>query len=307
MKNEKKKNIIILLLVVIILVLLVIMGLLLKNQINLSSNQGLGENLESLEEQLGIKIDDDLDYVYDANYSYNNEYTEFYRVSYNHENVTRKISNYGIEVEYTDGMQYLSNLKVPYININTNDAANANQELETLYLENAKTFDSCAKDKEISCSQILTYRTYTYRDVLSVVVIDSIQGTSKWVLNYHIYNFDLTTGNILKYNDLLSKLGYDKEVTLSKMESLLKNKMDELYESINVDLSRTCREVVSDNGDYNEISCYNKANELLENSIQDDSVLVFVNNEGNLNVLAIAYYDTVQDGTVNKYLLEVTK
>ena len=281
MKNEKKKNIIILLLVVIILVLLVIMGLLLKNQINLSSNQASEENLESLEEQLGIKIDDDLDYVYDANYSYNNE--------------------------YTDGMQYLSNLKVPYININTSDAASANQELETLYLENAKTFDTCAKDQEISCSQILTYRTYTYRDVLSVVVIDSIQGTSKWVLNYHIYNFDLTTGNILKYNDLLSKLGYDKEGTLSKMESLLKNKMDELYESINVDLSRACREGVSNNGDYNEISCYDKANELLENSIQDDSVLVFVNNEGNLNVLAVAYYDTVQDGTVNKYLLEVTK
>lgn len=307
MKNEKKKNIIILLLVVIILVLLVIMGLLLKNQINLSSNQASEENLESLEEQLGIKIDDDLDYVYDANYSYNNEYTEFYRASYNHENVTRKISNFGIEVEYTDGMQYLSNLKVPYININTSDAASANQELETLYLENAKTFDTCAKDQEISCSQILTYRTYTYRDVLSVVVIDSIQGTSKWVLNYHIYNFDLTTGNILKYNDLLSKLGYDKEGTLSKMESLLKNKMDELYESINVDLSRACREGVSNNGDYNEISCYDKANELLENSIQDDSVLVFVNNEGNLNVLAVAYYDTVQDGTVNKYLLEVTK
>ena len=204
-------------------------------------------------------------------------------------------------------MQYLSNLKVPYININTSDAASANQELETLYLENAKTFDTCAKDQEISCSQILTYRTYTYRDVLSVVVIDSIQGTSKWVLNYHIYNFDLTTGNILKYNDLLSKLGYDKEGTLSKMESLLKNKMDELYESINVDLSRACREGVSNNGDYNEISCYDKANELLENSIQDDSVLVFVNNEGNLNVLAVAYYDTVQDGTVNKYLLEVTK
>ena len=85
MKNEKKKNIIILLLVVIILVLLVIMGLLLKNQINLSSNQASEENLESLEEQLGIKIDDDLDLI-DLNIKATHTLTKLFLKSFKEKN-----------------------------------------------------------------------------------------------------------------------------------------------------------------------------------------------------------------------------
>ena len=46
-----------------------------------------------------------------------------------------------------------------------------NKELESLYLEHAKTFDKCAEEAnsslvEPSCSQILTYKIYNYNDIL---------------------------------------------------------------------------------------------------------------------------------------------
>lgn len=311
MKNEKGKNIIIALLMIIIILLIVVITLALTGKLTLNQNDQKTNNQDKHEETSSIKVEDDKDYVYDANYKSNNQYTEFNRPTPDNENSTQKIANYGIEVEYTIGMQYLSNLKVPYININTQDATKANKELESLYLEKAKTFDACAKEaiespQDPSCSQILTYKTYQYNNILSIVVIESIQATSKWVLNYHIYNFDLTTGTLLSYDNLLSKLNYDKEQTLVKTENLLKNKMDELYNPIG-DLSKACRETENNSLDYKEVSCYDKANKLLEKSIADNNVLCFVNNEGNLNILAVAYYDGVQDGTENKYLLEISK
>ena len=207
-------------------------------------------------------------------------------------------------------MQYLSNLKVPYININTYDAGQANKEIEMLYLDSAKTFDACADEANSSsitssCSQILTYRTYKYNDILSVVVISGGQSTAPWVLEYNIYNFDLTTGNLLDYDSLLTKTGYDKNETLAKMKNLLKNKMDELWGK-HADMSNAC----GYDGlyfDYTGTSCYEKANEILEDSIEDDSVLFFVNNEGNLNILTIPFYSGVQNGEMNKYLFEVAK
>ena len=54
-------------------------------------------------------------------------------------------------------------------------------------------------------------------------------------------------------------------------------------------------------------NCYNIANKMLETSINDGSVLYFVNDNGNLNILVVPYADFVQDGNINKYLIEVTK
>lgn len=305
MEKQKRSNIVIVLLIVIILILSLLVVLLATGTINFNGNNTtIGEQVKK-----SIKIDDSLDYVYDASYTYDNKYNEFDRWSHNEENTTNKISNFGIEVEYTEGMQYLSNLKVPYININTEEVKKINKELESLYLEHAKTFDKCAEEAnsslvEPSCSQILTYKIYNYNDILSVVVINSYQATSKWILDYNIYNFDLTTGKLLKYNDLLTKLNYDKETTLLNTKILLKNKLDELYGPYVDDLAKDCRKWY-DNGDYEEINCYDKANELLEKSINDNSILFFVNNVGNLNILAVAYYDGVQNGEINKYLLEI--
>lgn len=91
------------------------------------------------------------------------------------------------------------------------------KKLKELYLENAKTFDSCATKENadlISCSQILTYKTYTYNNILSVVVIYATQSTSTWVLNYNTYNFNLRNGELLTYDNVLSKLGYNRNDTI---------------------------------------------------------------------------------------------
>ena len=162
-----------------------------------------------------IRINTEKDYVYDADYSYDNKYTEFVRKDGNDKVIN--IDRYGLSVNGRIGKQYLSDLKVPYLNINSDYAKASNEEIKKIYIEYAKRFDACAEidqDKAVSCSQILTYKTFKYNNILSVVIISSIQATSKWVLDYNIYNIDLTSGKEIKYSDMVSSLGYDNDTLL---------------------------------------------------------------------------------------------
>lgn len=246
-----------------------------------------------------IRINTEKDYVYDADYSYDNKYTEFVRKNGNDKVIN--IDRYGLSVSGRIGKQYLSDLKVPYLNINSDYAKASNEKIKKKYIEYAKRFDACAEidqDKAVSCSQILTYKTFKYNNILSVVIISSIQATSKWVLDYNIYNIDLTSGKEIKYSDMVSTLGYDNDTLLDKEKELLKNKMNELW-GTDFDLNTLCFA--------EDKNCYNIANKMLETSINDGSVLYFVNDNGNLNILVVPYADFVQDGNINKYLIEVTK
>lgn len=246
-----------------------------------------------------IRIDTEKDYVYDADYSYDNKYTEFVRKDGNDEVIN--IDSYGLSVSGRIGKQYLSDLKVPYLNINSDYAKASNEEIKKKYIEYTKRFDACAEidqDKAVSCSQILTYKTFKYNDILSVVIISSIQATSKWVLNYNIYNIDLTSGKEIKYSDMVSTLGYDNDTLLDEEKELLKNKMNELW-GTDFDLNTSCFA--------EDKNCYNTANKMLETSINDGSILYFVNDNGNLNILVVPYADFVQDGNINRYLIEVAK
>ena len=74
--------------------------------------------------------------------------------------------------------------------------------------------------------------------------------------------------------------------------------MDEIYTQDKIDLSTGCQD---------DTNCYNKAYELIETSINNNSILFFVNNEGKLNLLLIAYYDGAQNGTDHHYLIEIDK
>ena len=236
--------------------------------------------------EVNIKIDRDRDYVYDRDNLYKNKYYDYS----DGKNKMETIDKYGISIQYIP--YHLDELKVPYININSKDAESANDKIEQLYLDYAKNFDLFAENSNVLCGQILTYRTYQYDDILSIVIIYDSECTSAFVFQYLIYNFDLKTGDMLSYKDVLSMLKYQSNQVLDSLKFSLKDKMNSLYPD--VDLNRSYG-----------VNCYDKANSLLEESIQNDSVLFFVDDDGVLNVLAIAYYNGIQNGDSNYYLIKV--
>ena len=187
---------------------------------------------------VSIKNNEELDYVYDADYTYDNKY-QTYEINNDGYQELVEIDKYynNFKVEYRKGEQRVSDLKVPYINIKSSYGDSVNKELKKLYEDKALEFDENAKESEEGqqCRQVLTYRTYNYNDMLSVVVIYATQCTAHWNLNYKIYNFDLSTGNEISYKDMVSRLGYAQDTMLEKVDKALKLKMDELFKEDDLD------------------------------------------------------------------------
>lgn len=241
------------------------------------------------------KEDDSKDYVYDATYTYENKFTEYKEYANAVDAV--KTLNHGIEVEYTEGTQYLENLKVPYINIKSETAEKVNEQIETLYLEYAKSFEDYAVAVNESASlpiasHILTYRSFIAKDILSIVIIYDKEATSNWNLKYLTYNFDLKTGSMLSYEGVLSRLGYDKETTLENIKKLISDKINSLWIEYQIKLPETEKE-----------KFILEASERLESSISSKEILFFVN-DNLLNVIEKIEYG---DESSNSYIFSIHK
>ena len=109
--NEKGKNIFIIILSIIVIGLISFIVLILTGVVKLNLNNNL-TNVNNEKEE-SIKLDKSKDYVYDADYKYDNIYTEYVR-GIEKDSVERtEISNKEvIPVEYTIGKQYLKNLNI---------------------------------------------------------------------------------------------------------------------------------------------------------------------------------------------------
>ena len=274
---------------------------------NINFKKTTTNNEQTSENNKSIKIDESKEYVYDADYKYDNKYTK-YSDDYNEPGDT--IDYFGINIPR--GKNDITTLKVPYLNINSNEAKIVNEELEKIYLKYAEEFDKYAADAEKNsnnpiCHQILNYKKYQYNNILSIIVFYDTQCTSPFVFNYLTYNFDLTTGNKISFEEMVSILGYNKDTIVENMKALTKTGMDKYFKS--VDLSVACKGAGkgSEIESFGTDSCYEITNKLLQRTIDDDSILFFTDNDGNLNVLPLLYIANVQNGDRNHYLIKVTK
>lgn len=112
-----------------------------------------------------IRINTEKDYVYDADYSYDNKYTEFVRKDGNDKVIN--IDRYGLSVSGRIGKQYLSDLKVPYLNINSDYAKASNEEIKKIYIEYAKDLMLVQKLIKI---RLLVVHKYLHIRLLNIII-----------------------------------------------------------------------------------------------------------------------------------------
>lgn len=242
------------------------------------------------------KLDESKDYLYDADYTslYTNSITEYDRgfndTTNGQYSYPYTIKETEMTVEISDGKQELSDLKVPYINIDSYYAGVANSELKALYIDEAKNFEACAIDVKYrgghGCTLILTYKVYKYKDILSVLVINGGTATAPMVLDYKTYNFDLKTGNEITYDEMITRLGYDKNTLLDKEKNLIKTYMDKKVEESptegGYDLTKKCGNWSQETDSVTEGNCYEQAYK----SLESNTISFFVNEKGNLSFIA---------------------
>lgn len=182
------------------------------NNTTIGDNEGIDitNTQENSDEQNTLKEDKDKEYVYDAEYESNVS-----KESY-------KIGNRTL---------YLKDIKVPYINIKSDDAEKANKEIEDVYKQAIEQYNKGISD-ETSYVDECSYHYYINDNVLSIVIRWAFGATSVPEDDYYTCNFDLKTGKKLEYSEVYKNAGFDSSNIDSKVESAINTKMKEKFKDM---------------------------------------------------------------------------
>ena len=168
------------------------------------------------------KVYDEKSIVYDAEYKYESTYELV------------GPTDYSVYKDYVDlDVTNLSGIKVPYINIKSNNATKANQTLKHIYLETMKALEGTAKciedTPDYPCgANYLNYIKFESDKVVSVVVFYGSHATDIPHTQYITYSFDKKTGNYLGVDEIAKKENLTVEKLKEKTNSAISIKVDEL-------------------------------------------------------------------------------
>ena len=269
METSKNNHVLIMFLMFFILLSLTLGGYIFYDKFVPKENAKPNEEqpIEEPKEELVNKINNSKYWIYDADYE-KDVLADFY------------IINEPI---------YAEDIKVPFINIDSNYASLANQEIK-------KVFDIAIDAYNEGVQNELThvdidYQKYIDNDMVSTALWYSIKETAVVNPNYYTYNIDLKTGKEMSFEEVYQKCGFTKdniddkvkENITSMMKDRLKNFIDEYYpQGTNFDT-------------------YN--NESIENyltSIKNNTLQYFIDENGILSIIVklsipveMGYFDTV--------------
>lgn len=179
--------------------------------------------------------------------------------------------------------RYLSDIKVPLINMSSNDAKTVNEEIKKLYEENLKAYKDFATNSA-PFFVTLNYEYFTHDQIGSVIITSSSGGTDVIYPQYLTYNFDINNGNLLTYQEIYSLLGY----TSNEIEQKVNNEITTILREELKDF----KDPLKDTGDgkyYQDGTNFetynNKSISNYKNSISDNSIKYFIDNDKKLNII----------------------
>ena len=196
MENNKddKLDKIVVILAIIVIVVLVLFGIFkVLTGIDFNTSKEDSNNTISNNENTVQEVDENKIYVYEKN-------------SYN----------------VVEGIE----IKIPYININSSDIEELNNKL-------LKEYNNAVEKVDIDKNGNGSYTDINYEfsviddKILSLKVdtSDCVIPGGGFVINRKVYNIDLSSGKILSIDEVLTKIGLDKEA----IENSVENRLKEVY------------------------------------------------------------------------------
>lgn len=173
---------------------------------------------------------------------------------------------------YTDkvGNTYDIDMRIPSINIDSNDAKAVNDEINNTYSE---LFDNLENSIATGTSTFIFGLDYDYwecEDILSVMITTKYDGGS---INIKAYSFDLANGKHMNNDEIVEKLGMNKDDVLEQLRNCTDSAHREAFDFFEGE-DDAMREM------YNSALADSKSDSNLEQSqylVQDDFLCSVVN------------------------------
>ena len=216
------------------------------------------------------KIDNNKDWIYDAEYTKNvsvDSYSTVFNNTY-----------------------YAKDIVVPYINVKSTYADNSNNEIKNVFEDAVKTYNTGVND-EMTYVDECGYKKYFNNDILSVVLTYGVGATDVVHPKYYTYNINLETGNQLTYEEAYLIAGYNSSNINEKVENAITKVMNDKF----LDLPDQNYPYGTNFNTYNNQSISN-----YKTSVSNNTLKYFLSESGELNVVVtlsipvgIGAFDTI--------------
>ena len=206
-----------------------------------------------------LKIDKDKTYVYDAVFDTGNlvsSYTKQY------------------------GVFYLSDIVMPFINIDSSDAVIANNNIKDIYNELLKTYEKGISDS-FTFVEYADYEYYINDDLLSLYITYGISTQSGSVPNTLTYNFNLNNGKLVKFNKATKYMG-----------------VKDIDKKVKGEIKKTVDGFISDSSkkDY-------YINKAYDNYLNSEEIMYYYDSNGDLNI--VLEFIVPYDSGIDYYVLTI--
>ena len=230
-KEKSRKGLVIINIILLLLVIGLVLFILYDKKILFNKEEKVVEIKSDLNSEQ-LKIYNEFELVYNAEYAY--------EVNQN---------------SYTDtknNIRYYTDIVIPYININSEDAKNINEDIKKLNDSLVKEYENNLINNEYYVKSNYSY--VIYDDILSLVVKITRNDEKNQEYNeYKTYNINLDTKKKMTYLELLNSLTIkeiDKKMTKKNIETLeteaIKEKTLELIEINNIETKEEYTEEIED-------------------------------------------------------------
>ena len=216
-KKPKKGNKIIIVVLVLVLVVLIAAAVVIfvlpkLNNGNQNNNEIVDVNTNEISSDVitAKKLNNDLFYVYDSPYLPQNP-----------------AEGYFIANDYYD----VNNIVVPYINIESTSATDANNKIHAFYDEAVTKYNEYASTKNTFIK--VDYKYFMNKNVLSIIVERIEGGNSVPQSTYLAVNYDLVNNKVLDYNEVYKLAGFaEKTIDLTTKYEIENSSFYKVYGSL---------------------------------------------------------------------------
>ena len=120
---------------------------------------------------------------------------------------------------------YNVDFKIPYFNINSENAKKYNQQIKSLFKDKSESVLSSTSRKNIIYN--VKYKAYENNNILSLVILSELkEGESNERIIIQTYNYNLQTNEMVSINDIIK----EKNINIANANNRIKNEINNSQE-----------------------------------------------------------------------------
>lgn len=120
---------------------------------------------------------------------------------------------------------YTVDFKIPYFNINSENAKKYNQQIKSLFKDKSESVLSSTSRKNIIYN--VKYKAYENNNILSLVILSELkEGESNERIIIQTYNYNLQTNEMVSINDIIK----EKNINIANANNRIKNEINNSQE-----------------------------------------------------------------------------